>query len=370
MKYRRMPIEKESPEELGYETIKYNLAESSYTDTHLKDLNIDLKKTILCYGDHLGNKELRQLLARRDGLEPNNFLITPGAASALFIINTSLLEKEDHLIVIRPNYATNIETPLAIGCSISYLQLDYDHQFQFSLKDLEILVKPNTKLVSITYPHNPTGVVFSKETMTDIIEFTKKKGLTLLVDETYRDHSTEELMPVASTISEHIVSVSSVSKAYGLPGIRVGWLSTGGPELMEKFLAAKEQIFICGSVVDEEIAYQYLVNVDQYMPLICSDLAEKRRILLDWYKKQNIVEMIIPTGGVVCFPRFCRPDEIDLDLFYHNLLNEFKAYVGPGHWFEMPKSYFRLGYGWPSQKELIAGLDALLKCYELSRKNS
>ena len=117
-----MPIEVESPEQLGYENVKFNLAESSVSDTVFKSIKISVDDLKLCYGDHLGKPELRKLLAKQAGdVSENNVLITAGAASALFIIATSLLDKKDHLIVLHPNYATNIETPRAIGCEMDFV---------------------------------------------------------------------------------------------------------------------------------------------------------------------------------------------------------------------------------------------------------
>ena len=103
--YRRTPIEKESPEEYGYERIHHNLAESSVPDVVFKDLEMDLNDITLSYSDHLGNPELRQTIAAEgEGLKSNNVLITTGAAGALFIIATSLLTPNDHAVLLHPNY--------------------------------------------------------------------------------------------------------------------------------------------------------------------------------------------------------------------------------------------------------------------------
>ena len=89
MKYVRMPIEIESPEQMGYENVKYNLTESSFADAQLGNLDLDLRNLILCYGDHQGNRRLRELIAADSGVTPDEVLITAGAASALFVIATS-----------------------------------------------------------------------------------------------------------------------------------------------------------------------------------------------------------------------------------------------------------------------------------------
>ena len=119
MLYRRMPIEVESPEQLGYDRIKNNLSESSYTDAFFRDIDLgagtDLRDLVLCYGSHAGHEGLRSLIVQGTDLKKEAVLLTIGAAGALFIIATTLLEKGDEVVIVRPNYATNIETPRAIG---------------------------------------------------------------------------------------------------------------------------------------------------------------------------------------------------------------------------------------------------------------
>ena len=158
MHFPRMPIEEESPEQLGYDKIKFNLTESSVRDRTLADLNLDLGRIVLAYTDHAGHPPLRALIAARagGGLDADNVLMTAGAAAALFIVAISLLDAGDHIVVVRPNYATNIETasrhPLRHR---SYIDLDFDQGFAFDIDKLKTLVRLNTKLISVTTPHNP-----------------------------------------------------------------------------------------------------------------------------------------------------------------------------------------------------------------------
>src|SRR5438874_7581501 len=137
MHYKRMPIEKESPEEIGYTNIEFNLAESSVTDLCFDELQIALNNLKLEYIGHRGKKAFRKLIVKElSNLSSQNVLLTNGAAGALFIINTSLLNKEDHLIVVRPNYATNIKVPETIGCKISYIDLDFDNNWQLEFSGI------------------------------------------------------------------------------------------------------------------------------------------------------------------------------------------------------------------------------------------
>lgn len=351
-----MPIEVESPEQMGYENVKHNLAESSVSDTIFKSIQLNIADLKLCYGDHLGKPELRKLIASESvGLNENNVLVTAGAASALFIVATALLNKNDHLVVLHPNYATNIETPRAIGCEMDFVNLTFENNFSFSVADIAAKIKPNTKLISITHPHNPTGTVVSKDIVIQLAEVAKKNNTYLLVDETYRDLLLGEKYPIAASLQNNIISVSSVSKAYGLPGIRIGWLITKDELLFEKFLAAKEQIFICNSVLDEEIAYQYLLQKEKYFAAIKKHINKNFQILMQWCKNESRIEMVEPKGGVVCFPRI-KNAKINTAKFYDLLNNKYKTFVGPGHWFEMPDSFMRIGFGWPSSDEFEQGL--------------
>jgi aspartate/methionine/tyrosine aminotransferase len=241
MRYVRMPIEVESPEEYGYGRIRYNLSESSVADQTIAGLGLSIPDLTLLYGEHRGSEPLRALIARQgDGLHADDVLVTSGAATALFIIATSLLGSQDHLVVIRPNYATNLETPRAIGCEISFVDLSFEQGYRVDVDAIAAAIKPNTRVISITCPHNPTGAMLTVDELAAIVELARRRGCLLVVDETYRDLSYDGPLPVGASLGEHVISVSSLSKAYGVPGIRVGWLITRDRRLQELFLAAKE----------------------------------------------------------------------------------------------------------------------------------
>ena len=357
MKYRRMPIEIESPEEMGYDKIDCNLTESSFSDAFLRELNFNFNELALCYGSHTGKNELRELLALEySHLKSKDFLITAGAATALFIISTSLLKSGDRLAVARPNYATNIETPRAIGAEVDFLDLKFEEGFKINLDKLAEMLTPQTKLVSITYPHNPTGSTLSLHELQQVLDLIESRGVHLLFDETYREMSFQEILPSAAELSANAIGVSSLSKTYGLPGIRIGWIACRNPKLMEVFLAAKEQIMICNSVVDEEIAFQFLKKKKERLAEITQKIRMHFEIMKDWMKTEGNLEWIEPSGGVVCFPRIADKSGIDVERFYKILNEKVKTFVGPGHWFEMDRRYMRIGYGWPKTDELRKGL--------------
>jgi len=364
VKYRRMPIEEESPEQFGYDRIRYNLTESSVRDRSLADLGIELRDLLLFYGDHVGNESFRGLVTEAaggagSGVDRDHVLVTAGAAQALFIIATSLLDKGDHLVVVRPNYATNIETPRAIEADISFLDLTFEDGFRIDPEKLMALVTPRTKYVSVTVPHNPTGVMMDEADLRSLVGRVESADCRLLVDETYREMSFGELLPVAATLSERAISVSSLSKTYGIPGIRTGWLVCRDRELMGTFLAAKEQIGICGSVVDEEIAARAFAQREAWLAELRPFIAQRFSVVRDWVAGEEFIEWVEPGGGVVCFPRIKPEAPVDVDEFYRVLGEVHGTYVGPGHWFEQDRRHMRIGYAWPSAEELEGGLAAI-----------
>ena len=370
-----MPIEVESPEQMGYATIRNNLSESSYTDTILRDISLptDLRDTLLSYGSHFGHEGLREGIAADANtlagtvVSKNDVLLTIGAAGALFIIATSLLAEGDDLLVVRPNYSTNIETPRAIGAAVRFIDLRFEEKFALDIDKIKAALNPATRYMSVTYPHNPTGVCIDKFELQQLVDLAEQTGVYLLVDETYRDMVFGEQLPLAATLSSRVISVSSLSKTYGLPGLRVGWIICRDRELMTRFLAAKEQIHICGPLLDEEIAFRYWQCRHEHLPRIRADIRQKFESVKAWMRQQGDFEWIEPAGGCVCFPRLRRPEAGDIERFYRVLLQEYGTYVGPGHWFEMPRHYMRVGFGWPSRTSLAEGLTALGRAWEAAR---
>jgi aspartate/methionine/tyrosine aminotransferase len=358
-----MPIEVESPEQLGYDTIAHNLSESSVADRRLSDLGLplDLDDLLLCYGDHLGDPMLREAVAATsDGITPGDVLVTAGAAAALFGIATSLLEPGDHAVVVRTNYATNLETPRAIGAELDVVDLRFDDGWRLDPEEVAARARPGrTRLISVTQPHNPTGTMFDAATLERLIEVAEAVGAVLLVDETYRDLTHGEPLPLAASLSRSVVSVSSMSKAYGLPGLRVGWAISTDAVLAERLLAAKEQMLICGATLDERIAGTVLSARADVLPPILGDVRDRLAIVQGWLAGHPMFEWVEPAGGVVGLVRVRREVEVDTDRFYDVLLREHGTYVGPGHWFELDDRHFRLGYGWPTRDDLRAGLDGL-----------
>lgn len=362
MDYRRMPIEIESPEEMGYSTIRYNLAESSVRDLPFNELNIDLSQLVLAYPEHRGSVALRSLILENSpDFTIDDVLVTTGAAMALFMISTTLLSKSDHIVVIRPNYATNLETPRAIGCEMTVVDLDFNQNFDLDTEGVLRALKPNTKLISLTNPHNPTGKLYAPETIKAIIDIAEKHGCYLLVDETYRDLNFQTpLLPYIASLSEKVISVCSLSKAFGAPGIRIGWLICRDKALIHTLLAAKEQMILGNAIIEEAIAEHLLAQKTTFLAPIHTHIRENFSYMKSWMSENKYLEWVKPEAGVVSFPRLKAGLKFDnFTDFQNTLYHDYQTVVGYGHWFEQSERYFRIGFGYPSKDDLKEGLNRL-----------
>jgi len=288
-------------------------------------------------------------------LRADDVLVTAGAAGALFIAATAILQPGDHLVVVHPNYASNLETPRAIGAISTEVHLRFEDGYRLDLAALAASVTPATKLISLTTPHNPTGAVLSDLDIDAVIAIAERAGAWLLIDETYRELGPVIAAPLASR-SARVISVSSVSKTYGVPGLRIGWLITTDAGLMTEFLAAKEQVALTHSIVDEVIAADLLRRSASLREEARARVTAGRQVVADWIAGEPLMEWIPPAGGAVCFPRIVAAHRIDPVRFYRHLQERYATVVGPGHWFEVDPRFMRIGYGYPSQEELAAGL--------------
>jgi aspartate/methionine/tyrosine aminotransferase len=202
--------------------------------------------------------------------------------------------------------------------------------------------------------------MISRDELTALVALVESHPVArLLVDETYRELAYADPLPMAASLSPRVVAVSSMSKTYGLPGLRVGWLTCRDERLMETFLAAKEQIFICGAVLEEDLAARVLDRRADVLALVRAKTEQHLGDVRDWIGGHELFEWVEPKAGVVCFPRIRPEIAVDLDGFYTALLERHGTYVGPGHWFDQDRRYFRLGFAWPTREALARGLEGL-----------
>ena len=359
MKFARMIMEAEAPNLIGYEQMDFNLAESSVRDRSLAELGIDLGDMVLAYGHHFGETKLRETIAQQsaDNISADDIIVTAGAAGALFLVSSCLLEPRDQMIVGFPNYATNYETPFAIGCDVVFHEQSFESDFAVDVARLRTQVTDATKFISLTVPHNPTGAMISEDDLTAIINLVEEKKIILLLDETYRDLTYGTPLPVAASLSENVISIGSMSKTWGVPGIRIGWLVTRNKSLRERFIAAKEQVVITGSVVDEEIAYQILKQRDVLLPVIHKEVSEALDCVEGWAAQEPRLSWKKPKGSAAALFRVDGASDFQMNDFYSTLKSRYRVHVAPGYWFKLPLNMMRIGFCWAEISETREALN-------------
>ena len=260
-------------------TAKYNLAETcaaSISIDELLALSEDKKATVSQildtsnvqgYGEIRGSKALRENLSRLysskagSPLTPDNVLITPGAIAANHLVFYALVGEGDHVICHYPTYQQLHTVPASLGASVSLWKSDPTNNWLPDFAALESLVQPTTKLLVLNNPQNPTGAILPRPLLEQIIALAESKNITILSDEVYRPlfHGITPLdknfpPSILSLGYANTIATGSLSKAYSLAGIRVGWIATRSPELVEKIAATRHYTTISVSQLDQAVA--------------------------------------------------------------------------------------------------------------------
>jgi aspartate/methionine/tyrosine aminotransferase len=319
-----------------------------------------------------GTDELRTAIAATysHDVAPDDVLCFAGAEEALFWTLRLLLEPGDHAIVGVPNYQSSESLPLATGAKVSGLPLwtsdAQDQAWTLDLDRLRELLRPNTKLVAVNFPNNPTGFVPDRETFEALVRLCDERGIRLVSDEVFRgvELDPERTLPQAAELSDRAVSVNVVSKAYGLPGLRVGWVACRDHELLDQLLQAKFYTSICNAGPSEFLATIALRNADRIKErtrtliaancLLFDEFFAEHAELFDWRR---------PDGGCVAFPRYLGSDGVES--FCTELVEQQGVLLLPGSMYEselteIPPGRFRIGVGRRDPKPALDAMRAFL----------
>jgi len=356
--FSRMPLE-DWFDRYQYE-VDYDIGESGIKYQNLNTLGVDLGSLDLRYGYHTGNPKLRTLIAEQyEEFSPDQIAVTTGSSEANFSIIASLIGTSDHMIIEYPNYPSLYEVPRSLGLPHDLFPIVYEENYEPSLERLEKLFKKETKLVTLTHPNNPTGSIISEKRLREVIDLVESKDAYLLHDETYRELSFEKPPPPAAVLSDHAISMTTLSKAYGLPGIRIGWVA-GPKSIIESVKAVREQITICNNTISEAIASYALKHRETIMKNAREHVRENFQILERWMTHQDSLEWVKPKGGVVAFPRL--KQAANTEELCRLLVTKYRTFSIPGYTFGLEK-HLRIGFGGETD-ELSEGLARLKKAID------
>ena len=336
--------------------VENDIGESAVKFMTVDELDIALQGVSLRYGYHMGNPALRACIAEQyPGFSSEEVIVTTGASEAIFSVTSAIVEPGDHVIVEHPNYPSLYTIPRGLGCEASLCTLTFENQFKPDLDQLRGMITPKTKLISFTHPNNPTGSMISVEQLQALVNLVEEHEIYLLFDETYREMDFSGSLPPAATLSDQVISVSTMSKSYGLPGIRIGWIATKNRFILDSVLTIREHISIANNAVGEEIALHVLRRKDAFLEQARTHIEKNRRLVSDWMEKQEHFEWVYPEAGVVSFPRIKDHVHVDPEELYRLLAEKYKTFTVPGRCFEMENRHFRLGFG-ATYEEIEAGL--------------
>ncbi|MFS4492712.1 aminotransferase class I/II-fold pyridoxal phosphate-dependent enzyme [Maribacter sp. 2308TA10-17] len=333
---------------------KYSLCNSDSEAMTINDLlsfEEDAKEKFhnlwLGYTESKGHPELRGDIASiYSSIKPENLLVCTGAQEPIFLFAQANLEAQDEVIVQSPCYQSLQSVPESMGCKVLNWDVKYaGNKPTFDIEEFKSMVTSKTKVVFLNTPHNPTGFHFSKEEQLAIIEIARANNIILFCDEVYREleHKPEYRIPAFADVYENGVSVGVMSKSYGLPGLRIGWIASQNTEILEKVAVLKEYTTICNAGPSEFLAGVALRNrkkiLERNLDIIKENLPlydaffEKYNDLFSWHK---------PNAGPVALVKM-HFDTNDM-AFAERVLKEQSVLLLPGEVYDFG-GFFRIGFG-------------------------
>lgn len=343
--------------------VRYDLAESTCPPLSFGDLAepAELAEVALGYGTSQGDAELRVLVAASTGVAADQVLVTVGAVAAMFLLAQATCAPGDRVLLATPCFPPARTVPEGLGAQLDLVPLSFDDGYRLPLDRIAEALTPRTRLVSLASPQNPAGVRFTGDELHALLGLVQDRApeAIVLVDETYRESTYGDAPVPASmaTVSPRVVTCSSLSKAHGAPGLRLGWLTTTDAALYERIREAKFVSAIACGTADEFLATRVLRRSTEILRPRALRLGQALDELLAWTRDQP-VEIVRPDGGALCCLRLPTDRFPDVTDFYAQLAKH-EARVAPGSWFGEHDRVFRLGFGHLPPADFRAALDRL-----------
>ncbi|WP_299026362.1 aminotransferase class I/II-fold pyridoxal phosphate-dependent enzyme [uncultured Thermanaerothrix sp.] len=316
----------------------------------------------LGYTESSGAPSLRQAIARLyTTMDPDEILVHSGAEEAIFTFMVAVLRPGDHIIVHSPCYQSLAEVARGLGCQVSFWPANESQGWGLDPQDLRRLIRPYTRAVVINVPHNPTGYLMPREVFDEIHRLTQKHGLILFSDEVYREleYDPAQRLPAACDVNPQAVSLGVMSKAYGLPGLRIGWVATHRQDLLQAMAVVKDYLTICNSAPAEVLAEVALKHREVLLERNRAILSQNLEYLSSFFQRYpERLSWVPPRAGSVAFPRLL---EGDVEAFCEALVVKTGVLLAPGTLFDDMGNHFRLGLGRRNMPEALTLLEAFME---------
>lgn len=341
---------------------RYLLSSSDCESLTMTDLlsmadekSLDLWKELkLGYTESQGHPLLRQEISKiYETLDPDKVMVCV-PEEGIFLAMQTLLRPGDHVITTFPGYQSLYEVAKGLNCEVSRWEPVEQEGWKFDLDHLKNLLRPKTKLLVVNFPHNPTGYVPKKEDFQGLVDLVQARGLYLFSDEMYRflEHSVVSTLPSASDLYERAFSLFGMSKTFGLPGLRLGWVVSRDTEKLSRMIELKDYTTICNSAPSEVLAIIALQNREKIICRQKERLTSNLEVLEHFMKRFNDhFRWNRPFGGSICFPRMLKAAST-LD-FCNRLVVETGIMMVPSRMFQYDDCHVRIGFGRDNFKEAL-----------------
>ena len=350
---------------------KYNLATSGLIGISREEFPLDVRELDITAPGGYGHAPLLARLAVHTGVPEECIVAAAGTSMANHLAMAALLDPGDEILLEQPAYGPLLDVANYLGVRVKRLPRRFESRFAIGLDELQRAITSATRMVVLTNLHNPSGALLSAEMIGAIGKLALRAGVRVLIDEVYLEMLFDKPAPFCFSIGNAIagakenpfIVTSSLTKVYGLSGLRCGWI-LAVPDLARRMWLLNELFAATGAPPAERLSAMALDHLEQFRERARALLAANRALLHAFLDSRRDLECFRPPAGTVAFPRL--PHGREPEAFFQLLCEKYETSVVPGNFFEMPR-HFRIGIGGDTPtlraglERLSAALDAFAK---------
>jgi aspartate/methionine/tyrosine aminotransferase len=320
------------------------------------------------YTESPGAPWLREVLSTiYKTVSPDQLVVVSAAEEAIFLFYHALLTPQDHAIVETPCYESALTLPKSTGAAVSGWKRRPENDWRHDLAALEALIRPNTRALYINTPHNPTGLLMPLEIFRGVLELAAKRNIYVFSDEVYREleHDPATRLPAACDLYDRALSLGSVSKTYGLPGLRLAWLASRDQAFLQKIISLKHYTTICASAPSEFLTALAFRHRERFVARNLKIVQDNLSLLTAFFARhKNLFQWTPPNAATIGFARFKVQQEVQE--WCENLVRDAGVLLLPGTVYDEPR-HIRFGYGRKNMPESLAQFENYLKSQSFAR---